>query len=181
MIPSGQILLAQQNDADHGDEQKDGDNLEREQVLGEEQPAQRRGGSFRLRRGGGAQAGPQNGPDAEGGQGAGRAEAGHDAGGFDLPSNLLLQVEQHDDEEEQNHDRDGIDQDLNGGEEKGVEQDEEPGEEHDGEHEEHGAGDRVAAERIGDHEEAAEQGERGEEIEEKVAHGWGGSGVTGNV
>ncbi len=82
---------------------------------------------------------------------------------------LRLQIQQHDHKQEQDHHRARIDQHLHRGEEERVQQDEQPGQRNDGQHQEHRAGDRVAAERIGHDQKAKHQGQERKNIESSAS------------
>jgi len=78
--------------------------------------------------------------------GANGDDAGRPSELVGLAALFLFQVEQHDDEEKQHHDRAGIDEHLHRRKEEGVQQHEQSGHRNDGQHQKHRAGDRVAAE-----------------------------------
>src|SRR5206468_11466948 len=82
-----------------------------------------------------------------------------------------FQIEQHDHEQEQHDHRPGIDQDLHRGEEERIQQHKKSRQRRNREHQKHRAGDRAAAQRISDHEKAAEKSQQSEEVEEEVLHG----------
>src|SRR5258708_13754224 len=67
---------------------------------------------------------------------------------------LGFQIEQHDNEEEQHHDRSAVDQDLNDSQEEGVQGDVESGQPEKADDQTQGAGDRAT---INDHHHAEEQ------------------------
>ena len=98
------------------------------------------------------------------------AQRAHDH--FDSALRLLLQIEQHDDKQKEHDDRAGINQHLHRRQKEGVQQDKKTGQRNDGQHQKHGAGHRVAADRIGDDERAAHQGQRGKYVEEDVLHSY---------
>ena len=77
------------------------------------------------------------------------------------------QVEQHDDEEEEDHDRAGVDQDLHGGDEVGLEQDEDRGEAEEHDHEPARRRHRVLA---GDGQERRHEGDGREHAVEDLVH-----------
>src|SRR5690242_16677112 len=123
-------LPRQCDGADDRDEEEDRGQLEREKVGSEEDAGDR----FRL-----AEAGWQvrrrgrcRAADHEGEEGDQRNAAG--GGGDDQErgrqrAGLGLEVEEHDDEEEEDDDRAGVDDDLEDGDERGVEAGEQDGEE----------------------------------------------------
>ena len=108
--------------------------------------------------------------DKNHGYGAYGDDAGDDSELVGCAALFLFQIEQHDDEEKQHYHRARIDEDLNGREEERVQQDEQTGHRNDGQCQKHRAGDRVATERICHDQKAAEQRQRGEEVEEQVLH-----------
>ena len=67
-------------------------------------------------------------------------------GDVEAAAGLGLEVEKHDDEKKKDHDRAGIDEDLDDPDEEGVEGDKERGEGEEGEDETHRAVDRIAEE-----------------------------------
>ena len=83
---------------------------------------------------------------------------------FDFPPLFLLQIEQHDDKQEQHHHRAGVNENLHRREEERVQEHEQPGHRNDGQDEKHRARDRVAAEWIGHDEDAAQQRQRREHV-----------------
>src|SRR5438105_4685593 len=125
-MKSFQVLFAEEDDADHGDEEEDGDDFEWEQIVGEEEFAQTSSRAVIEEAGcTSAQRTLMKTFEKNGEDGADGDQAANDAETFDLAAFFGFQIEQHNDEEEQDHDSAGIDQDLYGGEEIGVQQDEE--------------------------------------------------------
>ena len=66
--------------------------------------------------------------------------------------------------------RAGIDDDLHRRQEERMQQDKQPGHGNDGQHQKHRAGDRIAAERIDDDEQAAQQRQRREDVKQNVRY-----------
>src|SRR5688572_5279640 len=166
--------LGQQHGADNGDEQQNADELERNQIVTEQRV---RDGAHRIElldgRGNVLRAAAVD-------YGTGRAEAApHDPADHtrcDKPDDrpqaatkvitvIMTEVEQHDDEEEQHHDRARIDDDLDRRNEVRAEQHVDCREAEEREHQEQQARDRVVAH---DHAHAAADGDRGEHQEEQL-------------
>ena len=101
---------------------------------------------------------------------ASNRQPGHEQ--FDPPPLLLLQIQQHDDKQEQDDDRPGIDQHLHRRQEEGVQQHKKPGQRNNGQDQEHGAGHRVAADRVGDDQRPAQQRQPRKNIKENVLHSY---------
>ena len=57
---------------------------------------------------------------------------GNNGGRLEADRCLIVEIEKHDDEDEEDHDRAGIDEDLDDPDEVGIESDEEPGQAHEG-------------------------------------------------
>ena len=88
------------------------------------------------------------------GEGEHDPEAAEDRGELGRPLFLGLQVEEHDDEDEQHHDRAGVNEDLDDPDEEGVEADEQAGEADEGGDHGKGGCDGISQ---GDHRDAADQ------------------------
>ena len=84
-------------------------------------------------------------------QGTDRHEPHHEADNPQLAPGCLLNVEQHDHEQEQHHHRPGVNEDLHRREEVGIEQHEQPGNRDHRGNEKHRARHRVAAQRVHHH------------------------------
>src|ERR1017187_7297277 len=102
-----EFLFAQQNHTDHRHEQQHRDDFKRQRVLREQEFAERVGFAFERGLGGGGFDGCERfnkdaDDDADGNQ------AGSESEEFYFSALFFLQVEQHDDEQEQHHDRAGI-------------------------------------------------------------------------
>ena len=164
-----EFLFAQQNHAHHRHEQEHGDDFKRQRVLREQKFAERVGFAFECGSGligldGRERLHKNADDDADGNQAGGEAKE------FNFASLLFLQVEQHDDENEQHDDRAGVDENLHRREEKCVEQQEQTGHRDDRQHEKHRARDRIAAKRIRDDENGAQQRQRREDVKENIFH-----------
>jgi hypothetical protein len=88
-------------------------------------------------------------------------------GNIEAPSGLGLEVEEHDDEKEKDHDRAGIDQDLDDPDEKGVESDKESSKGKEGEDEAHRAVHRIAEKNYG---RGRDEHQHGEDPEQNGEH-----------
>src|ERR1022692_3729632 len=169
MCFSFQFFLAQQNHTYHRHEQQHGDDFKRQRVLREQKFAEREGFAFERRFGGVWPDGRER-FDKDADQGADGNQAGGEAEEFNLAALFFLQVEQHDDENEQHQHGARLNNDLHRREKERVQQHEQAGHRDDGQHQKHRAGDRAAAERICDDERAAQQRQCREDVKQNVRH-----------
>ena len=158
-----EFLFAQENHADHRHEQQHRDDFKRQRVLREQEFAERVGFAFKRWLGRIGFDGRQR-FDKDADNGTHGNQAGSQAEEFYFATLFFFQVEQHDDEQEQHHDRAGIDENLHRREKERVQQHEQAGHRDDGQHQKHRAGDGAAAERICDDENGAQQRQRRENV-----------------
>jgi len=104
--------------------------------------------------------------DRDGEQGGGD-RAGHDGNARERLRGGLLDVQQHDDEEEQRGDGAGVNEDEHEREEVGLEHDEQAGDADEREHEAHRGVDGVLVQHRG---ERGDDREKREEVEEERGH-----------
>ncbi len=118
-----EFLFAQQNHADHCHEQQHGNDFKRERVLREQEFAERVGFAFESWFGsvwlnGSKRFHKDADHDADGNQPGGETKK------FDATALFFFQVEQHDDEQKQHHNRAGVNQDLYRSQKERVQQQE---------------------------------------------------------